>query len=90
MAAEVARVSQRCEEAKETKELVLDGCELKTFPDAIFFLLRGVELTRVSLARNSLRKMIPKIALSFTTISSELNRSPLQQSTSQVQHAYNT
>ena len=47
MAEESARVAQRSEAGKESLELLLDGCVLRKFPDAVF-LTREVELQRVS------------------------------------------
>lgn len=71
MAEESARIAQRCEEAKETKVLKLDGCGLRKFPDAVFFILRGVEITSVSLAGNALKKLTPKLAQNFTSLTGE-------------------
>ena len=68
MAEEAARVAQRCEAGKESFELLLDSCDLRKFPNAVFFLLREVELSRVSLAHNQLRKIPSKFGLKFTTI----------------------
>ena len=71
MAEESARVAQRCEAGKESLELLLDGCDLRKFPDAVFFLMREVELQRVSLAHNQLQRIPSKLGLKFTTITGD-------------------
>ena len=68
MAEESARVAQRCEAGKESLELLLDGCGLRKFPDAIFFLMKEVELRKVVLAYNQLQKIPAKLGLKFTTV----------------------
>ena len=72
MAEESARVAQRCETGKESLELLLDGCDLRKFPDAVFFLMKEVELRRVSLAHNQLQRIPSKLGLKFTTITGDL------------------
>ena len=72
MAEESARVAQRCEAGKESLELLLDGCDLRKFPDAVFFLMREVALQRVSLAHNQLQRIPSKLGLKFTTITGHL------------------
>ena len=71
MAEESARVSQRCQEAKATRQLMLDGCDLRKFPDAIFFFVKDVDLQTTSLANNQLKKIPAKLGLKFTTITCE-------------------
>ena len=71
MAEQSARVAQRCEEAKATCELRLDSCDLRKFPDAVFFLMKGVDLQTVTLAHNSLTKIPAKLGAKFSTITSE-------------------
>ena len=71
MAEQAARVAQRCEEAKGTHELRLDSCDLRKFPDAVFFLMKGVDLQTVTLAHNSLTKIPAKLGAKFSTITSE-------------------
>ena len=71
MAEESARVAQRCEAGKESKQLLLDSCNLRKFPDAVFFLLREVELQRVSLANNQLQRIPSKLGLRFTSITGD-------------------
>ena len=71
MAEQSARVAQRCEEAKATCELRLDSCDLRKFPDAVFFLMKGVDLQTVTLAYNNLTKIPAKLGAKFSTITSE-------------------
>ena len=68
MAEESARVVQRCEAGKEDLHLILDNCGLRKFPDAVFFLMREVELRRVSLAHNQLQRLPCKFGSKFTSI----------------------
>ena len=71
MAEESARVVQRCEAAKASGELLLDGCDLRKFPDAVFFLMKGVKLRIVSLAHNALSRVPAKLGMKFSTITGE-------------------
>lgn len=71
MAEESARVAQRCEAAKSSGELQLDYCGLRKFPDAVFFLMKGVELSKVSLSHNQLQKIPPKFGLKFELLTSK-------------------
>ncbi len=64
MAAEVAQVAQRCEEAKISKELLLNSCSLRKFPDAVFFILKGVEIQQLSLADNQFPRLPTKVTTS--------------------------
>eukprot|EP01147_Barroeca_monosierra_P004116 gene4116-51_t len=75
MAAEVARVSQRLELAKEGTQLDLSGCELTSIPQAIFLVLRQNirNITTVDLSKNHLSKISTNIQR-FTAIT-ELNLS---------------
>lgn len=71
MASETARVAQRCEEAKEEGEaLDLSGCDLRKFPDAVYFLMKGLELQSVSLAHNDLKLLQKKFSSKFPTLTS--------------------
>lgn len=70
MASEAARVAQRCEEAKGTCHLDLCHCDLRKFPDAIFFLMKGTELQSVLLAHNQLKSIPEKFCTKFATITS--------------------
>ena len=68
MAEGSAKVIQRCEAAKETRELLLDDSDLMKFPDAMFFLLKGVELDVVNLSHNALKKLPTKFGPEFKSI----------------------
>ena len=68
MAEQAAEVARRCQEAKETLRLELGGCDLRKFPDAVFFLMKDVELQSLSLAGNSLAKIPNKLSQKLTTI----------------------
>ena len=68
MAEESALIASRCEEAKASCELLLNNCSLRKFPDAIFFLMREVELKKVALSHNQLHKLPPKLGLKFVSI----------------------
>jgi hypothetical protein len=71
MAQESALIAQRCEEAKGSGDLLLNNCGLRKFPDAIFFLMREVELRSVNLSHNQLHKLTPKLGSKFTSITGE-------------------
>lgn len=71
MAEESARVAQRCEDAKSTSELLLTDCGLRKFPDAIFFLMKEVQLDMVNLSHNQLLRMPAKLGLKFASITSK-------------------
>ena len=68
MAEESALVARRCQEAKETRTVSLEGCGLRKFPDAIFFLLKDVRLQSVSLFGNQLQRIPAKLTEKFSTI----------------------
>ena len=68
MAEESARVASRCEEAKSTCRLDLESCGLRKVPDAIYLLMRGVELQSVSLAHNDLTVLPNKFGIKLVTI----------------------
>ena len=68
MAEESARVAQRCEEGKQSLQLSLNGCDLRKFPDAVFFLMREVELQKVNLAHNQLQRIPSRLGLKFASI----------------------
>ena len=72
MAEETARIALVCGEAKLSSELLLDSCGLRKFPDAIFFLLNGVDLVKISLAHNQLQNIPAKFGLKFVTIKCKL------------------
>lgn len=62
MAEESALIAKRCQEARETRKLSLEGCGLRKFPDAVFFLMKGVQLESVNLSGNQLKKIPSKLA----------------------------
>lgn len=68
MAEESAQVARLCQKARETRKLSLDDCGLRKFPDAVFFLLRDVELEAVSLSGNQLKKIPAKLPEAFSSI----------------------
>ncbi|XP_023160292.1 leucine-rich repeat-containing protein 20 isoform X1 [Drosophila hydei] len=70
----VIRVVRRCEDAKENHKLDLSQCELMQIPDAVYHLMRNTELQTCNLSGNVLKKMTPKFALKFSTIT-DLNLS---------------
>ena len=72
MAAESAKIAVRCEEAKATCKLDLEKCDLRKFPDAIYFLMRGVPLQSVSLAHNNLTILPSKFGLKMVSLTSML------------------
>ncbi|XP_074648451.1 uncharacterized protein LOC141903946 [Tubulanus polymorphus] len=66
---DVIRVVWRVEEAKEEKKLDLSDCYLQSVPDAIFLMLRQTNVIGCSLARNTIRKVPPKLGKLFTNLS---------------------
>lgn len=72
MAEESALIARRCQEAKETSKLSLEGCGLRKFPDAVFFLMSGVQLESVDLSGNQLKRIPAKLAEKFSTITCRL------------------
>ena len=71
MAEEVSRVAQRCEEAKQSLVLDLSYCELMSLPEAIFFILKNVELHEVNLSHNKLKKLPKKFSSRFSRVTCE-------------------
>lgn len=71
MAEQSAKVVQRCEDAKGSKRLMLNECDLSKFPDAVFLLIKGVTLESVDLSRNVLKKVHTQLGIKFATITSE-------------------
>lgn len=72
MASEVAKVAQRCEEGKATQLLDLSHCDLRKFPDAVYFILKGIPLQSLSLSHNDLKIIPSKLCLKFVTLTSKL------------------
>ena len=72
MAEQSAKVVQRCEDARGSKHLMLNECDLTKFPDAVFILVNGIDLESVDLSRNMLKKLHTQLGTKFTAITSEL------------------
>ncbi|XP_005100295.1 leucine-rich repeat-containing protein 20 [Aplysia californica] len=71
---DVARVVNRCNDAKEDQNLDLSACQLTQMPDAVFLLMKNTVLQSCNLAENLLRKIPPKFPRAFTSLT-ELNLS---------------
>ena len=71
MAEEVSRVAQRCEEAKQSLVLDLSHCELMSLPEAVFFIVKNVQLREVNLSHNKLKKLPKKFSSRFAAVTSE-------------------
>ncbi|KAK2179223.1 hypothetical protein NP493_504g02004 [Ridgeia piscesae] len=72
MAAEAALVARRCLDTTETGELNLSHCKLTQIPDAVFILVRSVEVTRCDLSHNVITRIPPKLGQQFPQLT-ELN-----------------
>jgi Leucine-rich repeat (LRR) protein len=68
MASETAKVVQKCDEAKETRTLDLSTCDLRKFPDAVYFLMKDTPLETLSLSHNQLKVIPRKFPTKFTTL----------------------
>ena len=68
MAEQSANVVQRCEDAKGSKHLMLNECDLSKFPDAVFLLTKGLDLESVDLSRNMLKRVHTQLGTKFATI----------------------
>ncbi|KAH8033549.1 hypothetical protein HPB51_013626 [Rhipicephalus microplus] len=64
----VIKVVHRCTDATENQNLDLSECQLMSFPDAIFHLMRNTRVLACDLSSNVLRKIPPKLPLKFTHI----------------------
>ncbi len=71
MAAESARIALKCEEAKVSCKLDLEKCSLRKIPDAIYLLMRGVELQCMSLAHNDITTVPSRLGLKLVTLTSQ-------------------
>ncbi|KAK3781516.1 hypothetical protein RRG08_054855 [Elysia crispata] len=69
---EVAKVVNRCEDAKETQHLDLSGCDLTQIPDAVFLLMRSTELQTCDLSQNLMKRIPSKLPSKFSSLK-ELN-----------------
>ncbi|OQV15499.1 hypothetical protein BV898_10366 [Hypsibius exemplaris] len=61
----VARVVRRCQDSKESHELDLSNCILKSFPDAVYFLLRNFRIESVMLEQNQIARLPAKFFFNF-------------------------
>lgn len=64
----VTKVVWRCNDAQENQNLDLSECQLMSFPDAIYHLMRNTVLVACNLSSNVLRKIPPKFAIKFNNI----------------------
>ncbi|GFN79871.1 leucine-rich repeat-containing protein [Plakobranchus ocellatus] len=65
---EVAKVVNRCEEAKESCHLDLSGCDLFQIPDAVFLLMRSTELQTCNLSQNLIKRIPSKLSAKFSAL----------------------
>ncbi|XP_054724456.1 leucine-rich repeat-containing protein 20-like [Uloborus diversus] len=70
----VTKVVHRCYSAKEDRNLNLSECQLMSFPDAVYHLMRNTVLLTCDLSSNVFRKIPPQLPLKFISIT-ELNLS---------------
>ena len=70
----VTKVVHRCYSAKEDRNLNLSECQLMSFPDAVYHLMRNTVLLTCDLSSNVFRKIPPQLPLKFINIT-ELNLS---------------
>lgn len=70
----VTKVVQRCYTAKEDRNLDLSECQLMSFPDAVYHLMRDTVLQTCDLSSNVFRKIPPQLPIKFISIT-ELNLS---------------
>ncbi|XP_023235595.1 leucine-rich repeat-containing protein 20-like [Centruroides sculpturatus] len=68
----VIKVVHRCTDATVNQNLDLSECQLMSFPDAIYHLMRNTVLLGCDLSSNVLRKLPSKFAIKFVYIT-ELN-----------------
>ncbi|KAK3090897.1 hypothetical protein FSP39_015556 [Pinctada imbricata] len=68
MAQEAALVARKIQEAQESEHLDLSNCELRKFPDAVFFMLKNKELKTCTLSGNQLSRIPAKFGNTFTTL----------------------
>ncbi|UMM31423.1 hypothetical protein L5515_012902 [Caenorhabditis briggsae] len=63
----VTQVVERCEAAKESGFLDLSSCQLMYMADAVYMLIKGHEITRISIQDNSMKKFPKKLVIKFPT-----------------------
>ncbi|BFZ17687.1 hypothetical protein BsWGS_20726 [Bradybaena similaris] len=66
---DVAKVINRCDQAKEDKQLNLSRCDLTQVPDAVFLLLKNTTLESCNLSQNLIRRIPSKLAVKFSSLS---------------------
>ncbi|RUS90115.1 hypothetical protein EGW08_002157 [Elysia chlorotica] len=69
---EVAEVVNRCDDAKETHNLDLSGCNLTQIPEAVFLLMRSTTLLTCNLSQNLMKRIPSKLPSKFSSLK-ELN-----------------
>ncbi|XP_013392284.1 leucine-rich repeat protein soc-2 homolog [Lingula anatina] len=69
---EVARVALRCQAAKEENRLDLSQCSLMMVPEAVFFLMKHIQLESCDLSANVLKRIPSKLGIKFNHLT-ELN-----------------
>ena len=74
MAEDVARVANRCEDAKESKSLDLSSCRLAKMPDAIYHILREIPVVKCNLDDNILRILPRKFCSKFIALQGRVSR----------------
>ncbi|XP_071829010.1 leucine-rich repeat-containing protein 20-like [Apostichopus japonicus] len=72
MAAGVAKVVLKCQDAMETQQLDLSRCLLESFPLAVYHLVRNVSLIKCNLSHNKLKLLDSKFSKNFDALT-ELN-----------------
>ncbi|KFM79579.1 Leucine-rich repeat-containing protein 20, partial [Stegodyphus mimosarum] len=70
----VTKVVHRCYTAKEDRNLNLSECQLMSFPEAVYHLMRNTVLQTCDLSSNVFRKIPPQLPIKFERIT-ELNLS---------------
>nr|XP_009862508.1 protein phosphatase 1 regulatory subunit SDS22 homolog [Ciona intestinalis] len=69
MAEEAAAVASRCQEAQETGVLNLSACGLMEVPTtALYLFLKDVEVTKIDLSDNQLKRIPPKLLSTFPKV----------------------
>ncbi|CAG5121675.1 unnamed protein product [Candidula unifasciata] len=66
---DVARVINRCDQAKEDRRLNLSRCDLTQIPDAVFLLLKNTMLESCNISQNLIRRIPSKLAVKFSSVS---------------------
>ncbi|XP_055330053.1 leucine-rich repeat-containing protein 20-like [Paramacrobiotus metropolitanus] len=64
----VTRVVHRCHEGQRSQVLDLSACTLKSFPDAVYFLLRNTRLLSCMLEQNQISRLPGKFFFNFDAL----------------------